>query len=68
MGNSRAAAQEVLEEVHSSFAKMAELLLFLCLGLVVALQNVVEAAGWALLLVLVIDGAAVVAPSGFSKQ
>jgi CPA1 family monovalent cation:H+ antiporter/cell volume regulation protein A len=51
LGNSRAAAQEVLEEAHSSFAKMAELLLFLCLGLVVAPQNVVEAAGWALLLV-----------------
>ena len=52
LGNSRAAAKEVLEEAHSSFAKMAELLLFLCLGLVVAPQNVVEAAGWALLLVL----------------
>ena len=52
LGNSRAAAQEVLEEAHSSFAKMAELLLFLCLGLVVAPKNVVEAAGWALLLVL----------------
>ena len=52
LGNSHAAAQEVLEEAHSSFAKMAELLLFLCLGLVVAPQNVVEAAGWALLLVL----------------
>ena len=52
LGNSRAAAQEVLEEAHSSFAKMAELLLFLCLGLVVAPQNVVEAAGWALLLVV----------------
>ena len=52
LGNSRAAAQEVLEEAHSSFAKMAELLLFLCLGLVVAPPNVVEAAGWALLLVL----------------
>ena len=55
LGNSRAAAQEVLEEAHSSFAKMAELLLFLCLGLVVAPQNVVEAAGWALLLVLAIQ-------------
>ena len=28
LGNSRAAAQEVLEEAHSSSAKMAELLLF----------------------------------------
>ena len=55
LGNSRAAAQEVLEEAHSSFAKMAELMLFLCLGLVVAPQNVVEAAGWALLLVLAIQ-------------
>ena len=52
LGNSRAAAQEVLEEAHSSFAKMAELLLFLCLGLVVAPQNVVQSAGWTLLLVL----------------
>ena len=28
LGNSRAAAQEVIEEFHSSFAKMAELLIF----------------------------------------
>ena len=33
LGNSRAAAQEVLEEAHSSFAKMAELLLFFVSGL-----------------------------------
>ena len=48
LGNGQAAEQEVLEEAHSSFAKMAELLLFLCLGLVVEPTDVVRAAGWAL--------------------
>ena len=50
LGNGHAADQEVLEEAHSSFAKMAELMLFLCLGLVVAPQDVVRAGAWALLL------------------
>ena len=48
LGNGQAAEQEVLEEAHSSFAKMAELMLFLCLGLVVAPQDVVRAGLWAL--------------------
>ena len=38
----------MLEEAHSSFAKMAELMLFLCLGLVVAPQEVVRAGLWGL--------------------
>ena len=50
LGNGNAAEQGVLEEAHSSFAKMAELMLFLCLGLVVAPQDVVRAGAWALLL------------------
>ena len=50
LGNGNAADQGVLEEAHSSFAKMAELMLFLCLGLVVAPQDVVRAGAWALLL------------------
>ena len=48
LGNGQGADQEVLEEAHSSFAKMAELLLFLCLGLVVEPSDVVRAGGWAL--------------------
>ena len=50
LGNGHAADQDVLEDAHSSFAKMAELMLFLCLGLVVAPQDVVRAGAWALLL------------------
>ena len=50
LGNGHATDQDVLEEAHSSFAKMAELMLFLCLGLVVAPQDVVRAGAWALLL------------------
>ena len=50
LGNGHAADQGVLEEAHSSFAKMAELMLFLCLGLVVAPEDVVRAGAWALLL------------------
>ena len=48
MGNGRSTDQQVLEEAHSSFAKMAELMLFLCLGLVVAPQDVVRAGLWGL--------------------
>lgn len=50
LGNGNAADQELLEEAHSSFAKMAELMLFLCLGLVVAPEDVVRAGAWALFL------------------
>jgi NhaP-type Na+/H+ and K+/H+ antiporter len=55
LGNSDSLDQAVLEEAHSSYAKMAELLLFLCMGLVVAPQDVVYAAGMALLLFLVMQ-------------
>ena len=53
MGNGPSLDQEVLEEAHASFAKMAELLLFLCMGLVVDPGHVVHAAGWGLVLFLV---------------
>ena len=53
MGNGPSLDQEVLEEAHASFAKMAELLLFLCMGLVVDPGHVVHAAGWGLLLFVV---------------
>ena len=53
MGNGPSLDQEVLEEAHASFAKMAELLLFLCMGLVVDPGHVVQAAGWGLLLFVV---------------
>ena len=55
LGNSDSLDQAVLEKAHSSYAKMAELLLFLCMGLVVAPQDVVYAAGMALLLFLVMQ-------------
>lgn len=50
LGNGTSTDQQVLEEAHSSFAKMAELMLFLCLGLVVDPTDVVRAAGLALAL------------------
>ena len=50
LGNSPECDRAVLEESHAGFAKMAELLLFLCMGLVVDPEQVVAAAGWALLL------------------
>ena len=53
MGNGPSLDQEVLEEAHASFAKMAELLLFLCMGLVVDPGHVVHAAGWGVLLFVV---------------
>jgi len=55
LGNGPSLDQAVLEEAHASFAKMAELVLFLCMGLVVEPQNVVFAAGWGLLLFLVMQ-------------
>ena len=55
LGNTDSLEQAVLEEAHSSYAKMAELLLFLCMGLVVAPQDVVYAAGMAFLLFLVMQ-------------
>ncbi|MED5164934.1 MAG: cation:proton antiporter, partial [Cyanobacteriota bacterium] len=49
LGNGSSTDQLVLAEAHSSFAKMAELLLFLCMGLVVSPEDVVRAAGGAFL-------------------
>ena len=50
LGNSPQLDQDVLEDTHAGFAKMAELLLFLCLGLVVQPEQVVQSLGWALAL------------------
>ena len=55
LGNSNDLDQDSLAEAHSSYAKMAELLLFLCMGLVVNPQDVVHAAGLALVLFLVMQ-------------
>ena len=55
LGNSNDLDQDRLAEAHSSYAKMAELLLFLCMGLVVNPQDVVHAAGLALVLFLVMQ-------------
>ncbi len=52
LGNSSDCDRQVLEEAHAGFAKMAELTLFLCMGLVVQPEHVVTAAGWALVLFL----------------
>ena len=55
LGNSKNLDQDRLAEAHSSYAKMAELLLFLCMGLVVNPQDVVHSAALALLLFLVMQ-------------
>lgn len=55
LGNGSSTDQLVLEEAHASFAKMAELLLFLCMGLVVSPEDVVRAAGEAFLLFLLMQ-------------
>ena len=55
LGNSADLDQNGLEEVHSSYAKMAELLLFLCMGLVVNPQDVVHSAALAFVLFLVMQ-------------
>ena len=55
LGNSSDLDQGCLEEAHSSYAKMAELLLFLCMGLVVKPQDVVYATGLAFVLFLVMQ-------------
>ncbi len=43
LGNSTECDRMVLEEAHAGFAKMAELLLFLCMGLVVSADSVLDA-------------------------
>ena len=55
LGNSADLDQNGLEEAHSSYAKMAELLLFLCMGLVVNPQDVVHSAALAFVLFLVMQ-------------
>jgi NhaP-type Na+/H+ and K+/H+ antiporter len=44
LGNSSDCERLMLEEAHAGFAKMAELLLFLCMGLVVSADSVVDSA------------------------
>ena len=55
LGNGPTLDRTSLAEAHSSYAKMAELLLFLCMGLVVAPQDVVYASGWAFVLFLLMQ-------------
>ena len=55
LGNGPSLDRTALAEAHSSYAKMAELLLFLCMGLVVAPQDVVYASGWAFVLFLIMQ-------------
>ena len=55
LGNGPNLDRTALAEAHSSYAKMAELLLFLCMGLVVAPQDVVYASGWAFVLFLLMQ-------------
>ncbi|MCT0224638.1 cation:proton antiporter [Synechococcus sp. CS-1328] len=57
LGNSADSERLVLEEAHAGFAKMAELLLFLCMGLVVSADAVVESS----LQVLVLFGSMLLA-------
>ena len=54
LGNSEEVDQEQLEASQAGFAKLAELMLFLCLGLVVQPTDVVELLPTALLLLLVL--------------
>ena len=54
LGNSEACDRSVLEEAHAGFAKLAELLLFLCLGLVVRPEEVVALLGWSSILFVVL--------------
>jgi CPA1 family monovalent cation:H+ antiporter/cell volume regulation protein A len=50
LGNSPDCDRTVLEEAQAGFAKMAELLLILCMGLVVKPEQVVAAFGWGVVL------------------
>jgi len=54
IGNSEQLDQELLEEAHAGFVKMAELSLFLCLGLVVDPVAVVRLLGFGLLVALLL--------------
>ncbi|MCT0201630.1 cation:proton antiporter [Synechococcus sp. CS-603] len=53
LGNSPTCDQPAMEEAQAGFAKMAELMLFLCMGLVVDPQEVVQALPWSFALFLV---------------
>jgi CPA1 family monovalent cation:H+ antiporter/cell volume regulation protein A len=55
LGNTPGCDREVLEQTHAGFAKMAELSLFLCLGLVVDPAHVVRDALWVLVLFVVMQ-------------
>lgn len=55
LGNSEECDREVLEEAHAGFAKMAELVLFLNLGLVVRAEAVIKVLHWVLVLFLVMQ-------------
>jgi len=55
LGNGPEADRVALEEAHQGFAKLAELLLFLCLGLVVQAVQVVDSLPWALVLFLIMQ-------------
>jgi NhaP-type Na+/H+ and K+/H+ antiporter len=52
LGNSPDGDQPAMEEAHAGFTKMAELMLFLCMGLVVDPEEVVQTFGWAVALFL----------------
>jgi CPA1 family monovalent cation:H+ antiporter/cell volume regulation protein A len=55
LGNTPGCDRGVLEQTHAGFAKMAELGLFLCLGLVVDPAHVVRDGLWVLVLFLVMQ-------------
>lgn len=55
VGNTPGCDQGVLEQTHAGFAKMAELGLFLCLGLVVDPAHVIRDGLWVLVLFLVMQ-------------
>lgn len=73
LGNTPGCDREVLEQTHAGFAKMAELSLFLCLGLVVDPAHVIRDALWVLVLFVVMQLArwlmveAVLLRSGFRR-
>ncbi len=57
LANSIDCDRGLLEEAHAGFAKMAELMLFLCLGLVVEGEQVIDIVVWVVVLFLVVQGA-----------
>jgi NhaP-type Na+/H+ and K+/H+ antiporter len=57
LANSIDCDRGLLAEAHAGFAKMAELMLFLCLGLVVEGEQVFDIVVWVVVLFLVVQGA-----------